>query len=313
MVNQEDGMKYSHGSNKYVDCKCPNCGFEKQVMVSNLCRKGFKCPICSDGISYPEKFILHLLQEKSVNFIFQLSRKHFSWCEQYRYDFYLVDYEAIIEVHGSQHYNTPFRFKEANTLSNTKTNDNIKMKLAIANGIYKEKYIVIDGRNKDKDWMVNSILNSKLAELINLDDVNWEEIDKKCHGSILIDICSYYDKHHPITTIEIANNFNISRDSVVRYLNIGYKYGFCSYNSKQSRIEAGGKGNMIVKKLLSRKVDVYKDGVFIKSYDSAKELYRNSMLDYGIQFGYASICEVCRGVTKKHHGYVFKYRKEDEK
>lgn len=229
MVNKEDGMKYSHGSNKYVDCKCPNCGFEKQVMVSNLCRKGFKCPICSDGISY------------------------------------------------------------------------------------KEKYIVIDGRNKDKDWMVNSILNSKLAELIDLDDVNWEKIDIKCHGSILIDICSYYDKHQPISTIEIANKFSISRNSVVRYLNIGYKYGFCSYNSKQARIEAGTKGNMISKKLLSRKVDVFKDGVFIKSYDSAKELYRRSILDYGIQFCYVSICAVCRGVTKKHHGYVFKYRKEYEK
>ena len=71
---------------------------------------------------------------------------------------------------------------------------------------------------------------------------------------------------------------------------------------------------MTVQKTLSHPVNVYKDEIFIKSYDSAKELYRQSMQDYGIQFCYSSICEVCRGVTKSHYGYVFKYKnKENEK
>lgn len=281
------------------------------MMVGNLCKRGFSCPICSDGISYPEKYILYLLKATSVKFIFQLSKKDFSWCDKYRYDFYLTTLNIIVEVHGSQHYNTPFAYKGSNALICTKTNDNNKMKNALRNGIEKEKYIVTDGRESKKNYILKSILNSGLSNFIDFGDVDWGKIDIQSHGSILKDVCNYYNTYQPISTLEIAEKFSISRDSVVRYLNIGYKYGFCSYDSANSRIEAGKKGNMTTKRLLSKKVDVYKDNTIIKSYNSAKELYRKSTSDFGIQFCYSSICDVCRGITKTHHGYLFKYRKEN--
>lgn len=308
LINQDDAKKYSHGSNKYIDCKCPNCGFEKRVMVGNLCRKGFYCPICADGISYPEKFIMMLLRSQGIKFKHQLTNKDFNWCEKYRYDFYLSDYNYIIEVHGSQHYDTPFKFNGVEDVTQTIENDKFKKYLAIQNGIKEEGYIVIDCRNSDIEWIVQSIMNTNLTNLIDLSNINWQAIDIQSHNSLVQEICDFYDNNKPIETPEIAEKFQISRDTVVRYLKIGHKHNICSYDSKQARINAGIKGNVITQKNLSHPVDVYKDGVFIKSYESAKELYRQSIQDYDIQFCYSSICEVCRGITKSHHGYVFKYQ-----
>lgn len=309
LINSNDAKKYSHGSNKYVDCRCPNCGFEKSVMVGNLCKKGFYCPICTDGISYPEKFIMMLLKLKSVKFKHQLTKKDFAWCGKCRYDFYLNDYNCIIEVHGSQHYDTPFLH---NDVSITTENDRFKKDLAIQNGINEENYITIDCRNSNKEWISRSIMNTHLTNLIDLSNVDWNQIDLQSHKSLIKDVCDFYENNKPIETSQIAENFNISRGSVVRYLKIGHEHNICSYDSDQARINAGKNGNVIVKKILSHPVTVYKDGVYLNSYSSAKELHRRSMSDYGIQFCYSSICEVCRGVTKAHHGYVFKYENVED-
>lgn len=313
LKNKQDGDNYTHGSNKYIECICPNCKYEKLVMISNLCKKGFYCPICSDGISYAEKFIIYLLQQLNIKYIYQLTKKDFKWCDKYRYDFYLIDYNTIIETHGSQHYDTPFLHKNAKTIQETQQNDIDKKILALNNNIKEDCYIVIDARKRNKQWMINSIKQSMLSQLFNLDDINWNEIDAKSNHSILADVCRFYEINKPIETKDIAKIFHINVSTIVRYLNVGNKNKLCTYDGTQERIKAGQKGNEIVKKLLSKPVNVYKNEQFIKSYSSAKELYKQSLTDYGIQFCYSSICEVCRGVTKQHHGYVFKYKQEDIK
>ena len=66
LVDKEDGFKYSHGQEAYVWVKCPVCGFEKQVMVIELCNAGFNCPYCSDKISYPNKYIRAFLRQLPI-------------------------------------------------------------------------------------------------------------------------------------------------------------------------------------------------------------------------------------------------------
>ena len=97
---------YTHTktSKKKTDMTCPICGLKKNMCVSNLYFQSFGCPKCSDGFSYPEKFFLNILNKLSIKFKFQLNKSDFVWCDKYRYDFYLPEYNCIIETNGVQHY-----------------------------------------------------------------------------------------------------------------------------------------------------------------------------------------------------------------
>lgn len=102
--NIEDTHTTTNCSKRKVQMICPNCGDEKIYTTADLYSHGFACRKCSDGISYGEKFMYSLLKGLNIDFITQLSRKQFSWCDKYKYDFYIPNINAIIEVHGRQHY-----------------------------------------------------------------------------------------------------------------------------------------------------------------------------------------------------------------
>ena len=60
-VSEEDAKKYTSKSGQKIKVKCPNCGKEKEIVISKIYdRKSIGCT-CSDGTSYPEKFIISLL------------------------------------------------------------------------------------------------------------------------------------------------------------------------------------------------------------------------------------------------------------
>ena len=102
---KEDAEKYTIGSSKKIYSVCPNCNNEKQITVSQLVLNGLSCPICGDSTSYGEKFIMSMLNDMNINYKYQ---KIFRWANNKKYDFYLYDYNAIIEVNGAQHYEHGF-------------------------------------------------------------------------------------------------------------------------------------------------------------------------------------------------------------
>jgi len=154
VLNKELSYQLTHGSGKKVDFVC-GCGkIIKDKTVHTVVRRGLSCPECSDGISYPEKFMFNLLDQLDIDFE---SQKIFNWSENKRYDFYIPKYDCIIETHGLQHYkHTGFD----RTLEEEQRNDDLKEKLAKENGI--ENYIVIDCRKSEMEWIKNKVLDSKL-------------------------------------------------------------------------------------------------------------------------------------------------------
>jgi hypothetical protein len=113
-VNINDVYKHSYGSDKEVECRCPNCDNKRFIKINVLCKEGFICPICGDGKSYPEKFIAELLKQLNVQFT---KEKIFPWSRNIahinlklsgnkRYDFYFKfnDKKYITEANGRQHY-----------------------------------------------------------------------------------------------------------------------------------------------------------------------------------------------------------------
>ena len=149
-VNKSDAEKYSIGSKVKVLMKCPDCGYEKEMPVYRLLSSGLCCNRCSDGISYPEKFVSSILgQLLTKYFQIQLSKTTLKWCEKYKYDNYIDKINCIIEVHGIQHYDKTRYWKMS--LEETQENDRIKKQLAKENGI--NNYIIIDCRYSELEWI----------------------------------------------------------------------------------------------------------------------------------------------------------------
>lgn len=101
LVDEDVAKDTTSGSNKKLLCRCPLCNSQKEIIANNLVRYGFSCPVCNDGISYPNKFVRKILMELNIEFI---SEKSFDWSNGKIYDIFIPSLKMIIENHGKQHY-----------------------------------------------------------------------------------------------------------------------------------------------------------------------------------------------------------------
>ena len=62
-------------SKKKIEVTCPICGYKKLISPHNLFCQGFSCSKCSDGISYPEKFIMSLLNQLNISYVYDKPTK----------------------------------------------------------------------------------------------------------------------------------------------------------------------------------------------------------------------------------------------
>lgn len=227
----EEAKKYSVKSNKKVVLKCPNCGkLTKPTYVYDLERNnGIRC-VCSDTISYPEKFMSALLNQLNIEYDFQVGKRLFNFLDKnYRYDFYIPKYDCIIETHGEQHYSENSFYSK---LRDQQKNDFIKKSLAIENGI--KNYIIIDCRNSNRNWIKDSIMNSDLPSILSfsIDDIDWLKCEEYCMSNITKEICDYYMKTM-YSTVKIGEKFHYGHNFVMRCLLRGHDFGWCIYKTSK--------------------------------------------------------------------------------
>lgn len=219
---KSDAYLYTPGSHKYVLCQCPFCKSKKNIQVKNLCKYGFICNECSDHISFSEKAMMYVLKSLNIDFITQLSSYNFKWCGKYKYDFYLPDYNTIIEVHGCQHYLGGFGVPAEDIMKN----DNNKMVLAKK---YVSNYIVIDSRLGTLDYFKDSLINNSFFKNFNLSKINWIDCLKFCNKSLLIDVCKYYEymknNNKKTTVAEVSRVFKIKVSTGYNFIQTGKKLG----------------------------------------------------------------------------------------
>lgn len=213
---------YTHikTSKKKTNTTCPVCGFKKKMCAANLYFQSFGCPKCSDGFSYPEKFFLHILDQAKIKYKYQLNKSDFKWCDKYRYDFFLPDYNCIVETHGAQHYEDGWK-----KIDLQRKIDKKKKELALNNGI--KHYIELDCRNSDKKYIKCSIMKSNLP--FNLSMVDFDKADLGAQKNVLIATCETYKNNPHMTLINIATKYHVSLGTVVRYLKKGRELGLCEY------------------------------------------------------------------------------------
>jgi len=233
LINKEDGLKYSFGSKKKIHIMCPDCGYEKKAVINVFTTKGFSCPKCGDGISYPEKFMFSMLEQLNIEFKPQLSKTTLKWCSQYRYDFYIDVIHCIIEVNGKQHY------AESNywqPLDEIQKNDEQKKQLAKENSI--SNYIILNCKKSEIEWIKNSIMDSELPNLLNFkeNEVNWLKCHESSCSNIVKEACLLWDGGIKNVQI-IADKFKMSHSGIWKYLKQGAKLGWCDYDSEEEKIK----------------------------------------------------------------------------
>ncbi|WP_252251180.1 hypothetical protein [Clostridium sp. VAP52] len=276
----EDTYTHTYSSNKKVKVKCPDCGFEKEMIIGNLYKRGFLCNKCGNKISYPEKLMFLILEQLGLNFKTQLTKTDFNWCNNYRYDFYFEhnNEKYIIETHGLQHYkeNTNFRMN----LKEVQKNDKFKKELAIKNGIKEENYIVIDCRKSELKFIKQNILNSRLNEIFDLSKIDWVQVKIESLNSILYKCSKLWNEGMSMN--KISKKLKLKNQTIRKYLKIGYKYNLNNYCDKNKIICIETK----------------------QEFNSASECARISQQVFGFKMNQPGISNSCRTKTP-YKGFIF--------
>lgn len=225
--NPEDATKYCKTTKQKIDFVCPDCGrhHTKAIGTVYTCHN-LSCP-CQDGWSYPNKFMHSVLEQIGVNFE---TEKSFDWSKGRIYDDYIEHngLKIITEQHGKQHYEREIN-KNGRTIKEEQENDKIKHDLAIQNNI--DYYFVIDCRESTKEYIKNSILNSGLFSILNINpnDIDFNKCDEFATSNMTKQICEYKNSHSDMTTKEIAKLFHISYKTANDWVKKGAKLGWCTY------------------------------------------------------------------------------------
>lgn len=297
-LSEEDAKTHTKCSGDKVIVTCPDCGKQKGIMVATLYKYGFRCS-CGGGFSYPERFMMGVLNQLGVEYVFQLTKNTFEWCNNVGYDFYIPSINAIIETHGRQHYEETKNFKR--TLKEEQRNDRVKYELALQNGIKEDNYIVIDCRHSDKEYIENNILNSKLNKLFDLSKVDWVECGKFALNNLIREICEYWNNKEEWETVtDIGKGFGLHRDTIRGYLKKGAELGLCNYDPKKEAEKNISRG--------MKRVSMYDlEGNYIMEGSTSNELAEKIEFELGFKISVSSIQKVCRGECSSRKGYIFKY------
>ena len=225
LEDKDEAYLYTAKSSHKTYFKCPICQERYFKSFYDVFHNGLACKNCSDGISYPEKFMMNILKECNIRYEFQYV------IGDYIYDFYLPDYNYIIETHGQQHYDNGFQRIKSNSRSirDELQNDIDKQEFIYKSGFTGE-YIVIDCRNSEPLFIKNSILSHKtLSTIINFKNIDIYDIHKMSLKSNILLACELYQQNHTID--QIKDIMCLSRNTIIKYLKQGNDCNICNYDS----------------------------------------------------------------------------------
>ena len=230
LVNKEDAYNYTSKSNKRIYVKCPICGNTKSSRLDNLYYKGFSCSKCSDGISYPNKFMYNLLSQLNVDFLCEYSPE---WVDGKRYDFYIPSMNLIIEMDGAFHYID--NDMSGVTKEQSKCIDEYKDEAAKNNNL---KIIRIDCDYKDVcyryEYIKSNIISSDLNNIFNLSNINWSIIDELSLNSKIKICCEFYNENKNKLMLKcMAKEMKVSISTLIQYLKKGNELNWCDYKPRK--------------------------------------------------------------------------------
>lgn len=229
-LTEEQMKQYMPNSNQTVMITCPYCKNVKPIKIINLLHHGSGC-ICSDGISFANKFVYHVLKQLNINIKTEYVP---SWAGRYRYDIFIPDYNMIIENHGIQHYEeTTFTSR---TLKEEQDNDLRKQSMAIANNI--KHYIVLDCRISTQEYIKQMILQSDLPILLQFqeENIDWNSAAIFAHTSYVQIVSELFNQGYHVP--DIAKITGRGRTSIRRWLSVATQLELCDYQPQKETLLA---------------------------------------------------------------------------
>ena len=225
---EKEACQYTANSNKRIFMKCPYCGQNTKTtkkINSLYMQKSIRCE-CKDGISFPNKFSYAFLKQLPIsNVIHEWTT---DWLRPYYYDNYF-EYNGnsyVLEMDGCLgHGNNVWgdiHIKDTEGLKN----DEIKDNLANLHNII---VIRIDAQESSLEYIKNNILNSILANIFDLSDIDWDYCEEFAYKNVVKIICN--DKqNNNLSVKELAEKYGFCKDTIRKYLKIGNKFNWCNYD-----------------------------------------------------------------------------------
>lgn len=123
---------YKGISHKY-NFECTKCGNTFKTSLSSLILNLSSCPSCFGYLG--ERLITNILNELNIKFISQYSFKNLYIKRPLRFDFFLYEYNTIIEYNGKQHYEPIDYFGGIQNFKKIQKSDSLKKEYCLDNGI----------------------------------------------------------------------------------------------------------------------------------------------------------------------------------
>lgn len=288
-LTEEQMKKYTLHNDETIKVSCPYCGNIKETKIRYLFERGLPC-VCSDSVSYPNKFIYEFLNQLNITYIKEFSP---DWNKNARYDIYIPSLSCIIENHGSQHYEECSLISR--TLKDEQINDSIKKEKAYKNHI--KFYVELDCRKSEISWIKNSIMHSELPILLHFqeDTISWIDCHKHALKNIIKDVADAWNNGLKVS--EISKLLHIGYTTTIKYLKQSAIAGWTNYN----------KINSMKRKEKNRWVKVCQfsmDNQLINTYHSIAEAGKT------IGVHYSNISKCCRNKTSTSGGFKWMYYNE---
>lgn len=313
IINDDEFCKtHTKHSNIKIYPRCPDCGRIKnrKLSIGDIYdRHSIGCS-CGDGRSKISKYIYNILEQiKRTNQIVDFeTEKQFDWCSFYnpfikkmsfgRYDFLIPQKNILLEADGGFHRQDNTLNKK--TLEESKFTDEFKDKLAIKNG-----YSII--RISDEGDFKENVLCSKLNDIFDLKVIDWNEALEFSTNNLVKLACQYKKNNSELTAKDIGDIMKYDRTSIIKWLKLGTKLGWCYYDSKEEMKMSHSKNGDRNRKRCSKPVEVFKEGKSLGIFQSCCELERKSEEFIGIKLCNSSISSVANGNKKSYKGFTFVY------
>lgn len=260
IIPPSDAKAYTPSSHKKVKVRCDVCGYEIQKAVSVLSKNGFRCPVCYGGNSYPNRFMAAVLFHFGINFE---KEKTFSWSKRYRYDFFLNEYNTIVEMNGSQHYELKVGWGSIDDIIRS---DNEKFQLAKENSI--NRYYIVPLLETNAQSVKDAIIRSKIFDTLSIvpNKEDWREIYRLSEIGVAKECLDLWNSGvHSITAI--SEIIKICTSSVAKYLKQYAEIGMCDYSAEEQRLF----GLSYARKARKRKVVCVETGEVFDSLNDAAQ------------------------------------------
>lgn len=234
---KEEASNYTKSCARKFTPICPKCGriSDKTTTPNRLYKTHTIACVCKDGVSIPNKVIRNLMEQALELGMITSYEKEFKDIDERgiirRFDMKFVDINNnpyFIEMDGGGHGDIQQKHGRIKFIpSRLFVPDFMKDRLAKKLNI---PLIRIDCFKSEIEYIKNNIYGSELSNILDLNKIDWVELERNCFKSIMVDICKYKNDHPDSFAPEVAKLFNTTPQSVRTYWKRGVVLGLCEYD-----------------------------------------------------------------------------------